>query len=344
MSVCIVLPDLRGGGAERVMIRLANKLAKLTEVTIVLASDIERSYHDISEDVKVSILNCKPGIRSIKHLLRFFSGNEYSFVIATLNMAHAVSLIRPMLPKKTKVIARLANTIGVELSYEKNIFKRGLKLLYQYVLLLSDTVVFQSNYMQKDYVNTLKVNSEKYRVIYNPLDASQYRNVESSSKKSVRLCAVGRLDFQKDFGTLLDALSLLPECELQLDIYGTGQQYDQLAKRAIDLGIQNKVCFMGFVADLSEVLGGYDIYVQTSLYEGLSNSLIEAMAAGLTIVVTDSPGGNREIVSNEEAYYCSVKDEVSIANAIKKAIERPIDASSNVTKFAVDNIINEWLR
>jgi glycosyltransferase involved in cell wall biosynthesis len=108
---------------------------------------------------------------------------------------------------------------------------------------------------------------------------------------------IARLALVKDVGTLLNAMQIVlkecPNCLLQ--IVGDGPERDKLEKLAINCGIRNKVEFLGFRRDIPEVLAGIDIFTLSSLSEGTSITILEAMAAGNPVVAT-RVGGNPSLI------------------------------------------------
>ena len=84
---------------------------------------------------------------------------------------------------------------------------------------------------------------------------------------------------------------------IYLIIAGDGEERPQLEAYADQLGISNKITWTGFRQDIPRILAAIDIYIQTSLNEGLSLSILEAMAAGKPVIATEA-GGNSEIIND----------------------------------------------
>jgi sugar transferase (PEP-CTERM/EpsH1 system associated) len=111
------------------------------------------------------------------------------------------------------------------------------------------------------------------------------------------LGSVGRLDPVKDFPTLLRAFRQVRHDfpKANLVIVGDGPIRSDLARLTGDLGLQDSVKWLGESADVPAILRCCDLFVQTSIFEGMSNTILEAMASGLPIIATDT-GGNPELV------------------------------------------------
>ncbi len=156
---------------------------------------------------------------------------------------------------------------------------------------------------------TLRVEEEKVRVILNGVDLSLFRNDHTKiiAEQVTKFIAIGSLTEAKDYPNLLDAFSILKGmldsrnmAVPELKIVGDGELKPQIEKKIHDLGLNYHIQLLGLRKDIPQLLADSDIYVMASEWEGLSISLIEALAAGMPIVVTDA-GSNDEIIRNEES-------------------------------------------
>lgn len=116
------------------------------------------------------------------------------------------------------------------------------------------------------------------------------------------LLYTGRLTNQKSLDTLLLAFSkaITKVQDLHLVIVGDGENRDMLERLSTDLGINRNVTFLRWVEDITPYLRGADIFVLPSLSEGISNSLLEAMASGLPSIATDVGGSGDALGRDEE--------------------------------------------
>jgi sugar transferase (PEP-CTERM/EpsH1 system associated) len=126
-----------------------------------------------------------------------------------------------------------------------------------------------------------------------------WRHSLDISADAVILGSIGRLDPVKDFPTLLTGFT---EVKRQyphavLVIVGDGPIRANLVRISSDYGLQHSVRWLGERRDIPTLLRRFDLFVQTSMFEGMSNTILEAMASGLPIVATET-GGNSELVKH----------------------------------------------
>src|SRR5207302_5425406 len=112
-----------------------------------------------------------------------------------------------------------------------------------------------------------------------------------------RAVVVARLDPVKDHVTLLKAVRLIVDAEpdFRLDVVGDGPSRSELTVLASELGLTDHVRFLGERSDVPQILSEAGLFMLSSLSEGISLTILEAMAAGLPVVATDV-GGTSEIV------------------------------------------------
>ena len=139
------------------------------------------------------------------------------------------------------------------------------------------------------------------------------------------LGAVGRLEEQKGHETLLAAL---PELRAQIDgltvlLVGEGRQEQALKKQARDLGVERVVHFLGTRRDLPLIYKALDIYVQPSRWEGLSLAMLQAMGAGLPVVVSRVSGAQEVVQDGVNGRLVPPGDTPSLAAAVLELYRQP---------------------
>jgi len=136
------------------------------------------------------------------------------------------------------------------------------------------------------------------------------------------LLTVGRLTEQKGHRYLLDAMSHIIESRqnMVLFIVGEGMQYEVLQAQANDLGISDKVYFLGYRNDVPQLLACADIFVLPSIYEGLPRVILEAMASQTFIVASDISGISDVLQSGVNSRLVPAKNSKALANTIQDVV------------------------
>ena len=148
-----------------------------------------------------------------------------------------------------------------------------------------------------------------------------------SSRRPLRLVAIGRLHPQKGIDVLLHALKLLKDktaCCFHVTLVGDGNERASLGRLAQSLGIAQEITFTGNVDNPAPYLASADLYCLPSRGEGMPNSLIEAMLAGVSAIATDCPHGPREVTDGGKwAPLVKVDDALGLAQAIETFLADP---------------------
>jgi L-malate glycosyltransferase len=152
-----------------------------------------------------------------------------------------------------------------------------------------------------------KIPARKVQVLHNAIDTSLFTNAPAevtlpAGKPGIRVGIVGRLEYRKDHLTLIRSaakvLQSVPDATFFLA--GEGPDRPQLEAEIEKLRLQKSVILLGERRDIPALLHAFDVYVLSSITEGLSLSIMEAMAAGCAVVATDV-GGNAELLDNGQA-------------------------------------------
>jgi glycosyltransferase involved in cell wall biosynthesis len=170
---------------------------------------------------------------------------------------------------------------------------------------------------------------ERNQVIWNGEDLESYAPGLSRVRKELGLydntcviTSVGLLSPVKDNETAVDAFSRIVKRHQDscLLLVGDGPERARLEARAAPLG--DKVRFLGHRQDVPEILRTTDIYLQTSLSEGFSNAILQAMATQLPVIVT-GVGGNTELVTKETGLFVPPRDPAAVADALGLLVRDP---------------------
>ncbi|MDO8569612.1 MAG: glycosyltransferase family 4 protein [bacterium] len=179
---------------------------------------------------------------------------------------------------------------------------------------------------------------EEVEVIPNGVDVEKFvnKNVLSSAldKGGITLITTSRLVEKNAVADIIDALKFLPE-KVSLKILGTGTLEQILRSQVINLKLENRVEFLGFIPpqEIPMYLHASDIFVRPSLSEGMGNSFIEAMAAGLPVIGTPVGGIVDFLRDGETGLFCEVNNPKSIAEKVIEYVNNP-ELTSKIVKNA----------
>lgn len=191
---------------------------------------------------------------------------------------------------------------------------------------LADGIITNTISIKELYELNGWVDRDFTRVIYNGAVAENnlpaYNYAERFPGKRIIL-SVGRLALQKGYHYLINAVSLLVEerDDLMFVILGEGKLYGKLLAYARKKGVSHLIHFEGFVENVAPYLKGCDIFVLPSLYEGMPNAAMEAMAHGKPVILTNVNGAGELIPDREKGILIPPRDPRAIATAVKELLD-----------------------
>lgn len=346
-KIVFVVPCLRSGGAERVMVLLANSLVeKGYETGFLFTMDDVVSY----EPNKKVTITVNKGSRNpsgqIKFIREYMRRNKDSVYISFFTYQNLYTLIAKLfLPVKVVVSERN--------DPRKTLYgRKKLELLRLVLYSGAYKVVFQTEEAKRYFPNRIQ---KKGVLISNPLSPDLPDIFRGEREK--RVVAVARLNKQKNLPMLISGIAdfLKSYPEMCLEIYGEGDPRDpdmksELIELASKKGIRDRVRFMGFVHNVTEKIRTVSIYVSTSNYEGISNSMLEALAMGIPCICTDCPVGGARMFIKEgvNGYLVPVGDDRAFSEALYKVVSnnmriRCYDEAVTLRKaLSVNTITEQW--
>ncbi len=345
VNIGFLIYSLDGGGAERMVSRLANGMYKRgINVSIIIFEDRNRAY-DINPEISVYIMDVKRRSRIMRTFSRIKQIHNYIKkegidVLFAFTISMVPFAILSSMGTKCKII-------GTERTNPKCL-KRKYKICIPLFASFCKGYVFQTSGAMKCYPKKCQA---KGVVIGNI--APCIEEIEVFPKEPLTICSAGRLHTDKDFETLIRAFKKVNDtiAKTKLDIYGDGPQKKELIDLAEKLNIAQNINFKGFTRQLSKELSKYSIFVFSSKAEGMPNTLMEAMAMGLSCVSTDCEFGPSELIDDGvNGYLVKVKDFDQMAmkiiyllrnDEIRKSMG--IRAKEISEKYSEDNIINAYI-
>lgn len=333
------------GGAERVMSLLIDEfINKGYTVRLMITHDYRIDYY-IPKTVEVVFLdwsrswNLFKRFRKIRELRKLIKGE---IVISFLNGSIRDVAIAVIGLQNTTFIASERNNPKVE---PNGMINKAIRIL---AFTIAEKVVFQ-NEMAKNYFP--KHIKNKGLVIKNPINSYLPKPYDRKRKVIITL---SRLSPQKNLKLLVDSFTQFYEkhTDYRLYIYGEGPLKDKLERYIEMLHMSDYIDLKGFVKDPWESIGDCMMYVSSSDYEGVSNSIMEALAMGLPVVATDCPyWGNRELIDDGiNGFLVPTGNSRAMVKAMTKIVEDKAlaDSMSNRAyeirgKYNIETIANKWL-
>lgn len=246
-------------------------------------------------------------------------------------------------------IAKLGLSVKMAASERNDPASFGSGRIRRIAYTLSDRVVFQTGGAMEYFGGSIR---KKGCVIPNPVSGLLPEPFAGKRRKTV--VSVGRLEEQKNHRLLLLAFKEFSDRfkDYTLHLYGKGALEPELRKLAGTLGMEDKVFFEGFQRDVLQLAADAGMYVLSSDYEGISNSLLEAMAIGLPVISTDCPcGGSRLCIEQGvNGLLTPVGDVRALAEAMSSIAESQElgdrlgrEAQCVRERFSADNIAARWI-
>lgn len=382
-KILFAIDSLSGGGAERVISLLANQISRWGYKTDILLTFDSKIEYEVDDRINIYDIN-----GTLVERLKEKEGKSVSGALTTptvpstkkavlLKFREKISEYRDRLRRANK-LARFVNTKGYDVVVSfltstnelvgvatkkmcaKSIIsercspvetvisqKTGKWTLKQYQKV--HCIVFQTNDAMKCYPPQIRY---KGVVIPNPIKTDLPLPYVGERRKEI--VSFGRLDKQKNLPMLLSAFANIvkehPEYTLRL--YGRGQEKENLIALVNTLSLQGKVIIEDFAKNIHEVVRDVAMYVSSSDYEGISNSMLEALAIGLPCVCTDCPVGGAKMAIQDgvNGLLVPVKDVEALTVAMKKVIESKElsnQLSANAVRIRrrwdIETIAKKWL-
>lgn len=350
-KVVVIIPSLRGGGAEKVMINVVSALDRNKfDITLIVIKK-EGPYIDlVPKDIHLIDIGIDRVRNSIYKLLKTLNCIKPDVILSTqshLNLS--LLMIKPMLKGRPKVIVREANTPSKDMESLTNIKKSVYKMLYKYLYNKADYIIAQCEDMKLDMVQYLKLNEEDITCIYNPLDIEKIKTLRGGknpySKNKINLLSVGRLCHQKGFDILIEAFKLVNEeiPNTHLTILGEGNLKDKLQKQIGDLGLEKNISLIDFKKNPYPYYYYSDMYILSSRWEGFPNTLLEALACETKVVSINCKSGPREILADGKyGEIIDSYDSIELAKGIVNYISMENRTQFRADDFSINNIIKNY--
>lgn len=303
--------NLGRGGAETMTVRAIKELPEYEHVVVTLfpgnnfGAELQCSkliYINLS-----SLLFLPVGIIKFRRIVK----KEEPDLVHT-HLFWPTLVARLSVPKHIPLITTIHAFIATSVEY-KHWYVRFLdKLTYQ---LRRNIIIVVAKGAMEEYFSFLKLKPYKAYTLYTFVDVDRFNIQNSSVEKSkgtFMLVSVGALRLQKNYMYLVNAMALIKDKNIEVDIYGIGNMKDELSKQIELTGA--KVNLKGEVNNIEQIIPQYDLFVMTSTFEGFSLSILEAMAMRMPLLLSDNASFREQCEDN--AWYFSLSDVNDLARKI----------------------------
>lgn len=328
IKILFFIPTLTGGGAEKVLCNLVNNMDKSQFDITVQTIEQCKPEKFLADGIHYKAVNrCKTAFgrkiffywfrlcAELKLAYRFFVKDNYDIEVAYLETI-ATKIIAQSCNKSAAKIA----WVHCDLSLKANTTGNNKKLRNQYAAF--DRIVCVSHAAQRGFHKLFGANFAT-TVLHNVIDDEkilELANQEVNENQNIfekRLIAVGRLSLQKNFKYLIDTCGNLRDAGYQfhLSILGEGPERENLEKQIENLNLTENIELRGFCENPYPYMKNADIIVCSSLYEGLSTVIQEALILGKPVVTTPCTG-MKELLGDSEYGLIAEDSENGLFNAL----------------------------
>lgn len=319
--VCVIGSIGVGGGAERVMSHLCNYLSERHEMVYIATDEYKGDKYYLNEKVKLyNGLNYNNQLHAIWVLRKTILYEKPDVVISFLTFINLAVLIATAFTKIPVIVSERGN-----LKTRKKWRKYLRLLLYPF----ASGVVFQTNEARNHFKGKIFKNSI---VIHNPVFVNASLSGSLSTQRKKEITTIGRFEFQKNHEMTIRAFSTISPMfpDYKLMIYGGGVLENEIRELIDTLNMKDKIFLCGRIPEVHERIKDSTLFVMSSRWEGMPNSLMEAMALGLPCISTDCPvGGPKELIEDGvNGFLIPVEDQNALENKI-------IEALSNLDKILI---------
>ena len=348
MKLLATIGALGAGGAERVLSILSKSFAdEFEEVHYVIWHNIP-VFYELDPRVRLHVLDDSPDIsrryRDILPFRRLIKQLKPDIVLSFLTPYNMLACISCIGVKVKLVVAERNDPMYLK---GGRLMRFARDLLYR----RADGLLAQTEYSKSCYSGRL---NRICTIIPNPVIMNpEYVGSALDAGKENKIVSVGRLDPQKDQATLITAFSLFLKThpDWTLEIYGEGPLRQDLESQVRRLSLEGKVLLPGTSNHIWDCMISARIFVLSSMAEGMSNALIEAMCLGVPVISTNVAGSGDLIKDGDNGYivdigdYEAIADKMSIlADNTRLASDIGRQACTIYEKLNINIISRQWIQ
>jgi len=337
-KILFTLPNLNGGGAERVIVNIIKSLDKdKYDIKLLLVDKIGVYFEYLPEYIEIISLDTKRTRNALPRLIKAIKTINPDILFATTNRMNILVLMASFfIDKEIKIYVREPNLPSAQIKNNNMPFwyKTLIKLLYPRAY----KVVAQTDEMNEEIHQYFGIKKEKIITLINPIDKESIdKNLENIKNQFDENCinfvAVGRLTYQKGFDTLIRTMSevIKENDRYKLYILGEGEDRLKLESMIKEFGLEKNVYLLGFQKNPHKYIKYANAFILSSRWEGLPNVVLESLYIGTPVVMTKVNNFCEKILLNNQLGI--VLDD----NKKLKDYILSIKDLNNINKYEIDN-------
>ncbi|UYP47976.1 UDP-N-acetylglucosamine--peptide N-acetylglucosaminyltransferase GtfA subunit [Candidatus Lokiarchaeum ossiferum] len=333
MHIVILIPNtdenlgknLRIGGAEKQILRLLPTYANHKEIKIDLITKYTK-YIPHSNNIIIHQLSSNSILFVIQTFFRLFSINKKQEITILNPHILGITIIPCIFFKmfvKTQIMTKISGEIYqlINTRTKNHLIKALDKIFVKFLIENSNHFQALNNRIKEDLQRNYNVPTEKIHLIPNAINLDDFKYIKKM-KKITRFGYVGRLEKVKNIFLMLEAFEIVLQknCEITLQLYGLGTLYNQIDSYIKSKQLENVIKLKGFQTNAHEIYSSFDCFILPSESEGLSNSLLEAMALGIPVIVSNIAGNMQLIKNHRNGLVFQVDSVKNLSNNMEKYI------------------------
>ncbi|MBX3144438.1 MAG: glycosyltransferase [Trueperaceae bacterium] len=358
LHLAFFVADLLGGGAERMMVALANGLSdRVARLDLVVARAEGPYLDEVAEGMRVVDLGGSTTASVLPALTRYLRANRPDALMSTLSHANLIAVIATRLARvPTRVVVREASTPGVEAINWAHPKAAIARLMMNRTYRMADGIVAVSAGVAESISEMTGLSLERIATLYNPVVTPELSRLAGESvdhrffvaKRAPVILSVGNLREVKDHETLIRAFRLVvDELDARLLILGEGPERQRLERLVTELGLDELVDMPGFDKNPFAYMAKADLYALTSRREGLPGALVQALACGLPAVATNCRSGPLEVLEGGKlGELVPVGDVAALGAAMLRTLRDPPDRrllTAHSAKYESAKVIDDYV-
>jgi glycosyltransferase involved in cell wall biosynthesis len=362
-DVAFLIQSLDGGGAERIVLNLAqNFVERGFKVDLLLCLAHGEFLAEVVPEIRIIQLS-NNHFKKLFKLIRYLRQEKPANLIAVMYPQNEIAILAKFFSgKSTKIIVTIHTMLSGQhymvqfpLMAIGRIHAMWVKFVARLLYVWADEIVAVSKGAARDLSLETGIPLDQIRVIYNPVISSKlFAQAQQTLKHSwfqagepPVILGVGRLHQVKDFSTLIRAFAIVKQARaVRLMILGTGPEKEKLKNLVHTLELDDVVLMPGFVDNPYKYMANSTVFALSSRFESMGTVLIESMALGTPIVSTNAPTGAVEVLNNGQyGEIVAVNDSQSLAGAIQHVLDGNVKQIDPMwlENFTVDKNCQKYL-